>query len=434
MSLWTKSVLKPMLFPGAALVLVSAVLLRTGLLALAAPTILSAFFILILGGLLLAWRFHSSRVFFALITLLLAQQAIVQFSSAHGIAPAARVALEAASILVPLNFILLAFIRERGFTSESLTPLAITLFVESVIVSVLCRGVEDVRVAKHHALAAAPALPTYAWAAFAAAAAILLGRFLLSRKPVEIGFLWSLVGFFLALNSGGTSPASAVYFTTASLILGLSIVETSYMLAYHDELTGLPSRRAFNDALLRLQTPYTVAVVDIDHFKKFNDTYGHDTGDEVLRLVASKLAGVTGGGKAFRCGGEEFNIVFSGKTTAEVVDHLEKLRAAVESANFRMRGRDRRKTPRGPDRRQPAAGRKTKKQSVNQLELDFSTPQVLSVTVSIGVATSSAENADAEQVIKAADVALYRAKEGGRNRVEAASVQRRTRTKSAGIA
>ena len=124
-----------------------------------------------------------------------------------------------------------------------------------------------------------------------------------------------------------------------------------YLLAYHDELTTLPSRRAFNDALLRLQAPYSIAVVDIDHFKRFNDTYGHDTGDQVLGLVAACLARVTGGGQAYRCGGEEFNILFAGKTTDQVVDHLEQLRATVERSEFRMRGGDRRQAARGPDRR-----------------------------------------------------------------------------------
>ncbi len=138
-----------------------------------------------------------------------------------------------------------------------------------------------------------------------------------------------------------------MYAATAACILAASIIENSYLLAYHDELTTLPSRRAFNDALARLQEPYSIAVVDIDHFKRFNDTYGHDTGDQVLRLVASNLARVTGGGQAYRCGGEEFNILFPGKTTPEVVEHLEHLRATIESSEFRMRGRDRRQAARG---------------------------------------------------------------------------------------
>jgi GGDEF domain-containing protein len=202
-------------------------------------------------------------------------------------------------------------------------------------------------------------------------------------------------------------------------------------------LTTLPSRRAFNDALLRLQAPYSIAIVDIDHFKNFNDTYGHDTGDEVLRLVASKLARVTGGGEVYRCGGEEFAIVFSGGTTAEVADHLEQLRATIEVSSFRMRGNDRRETPRGPDRRnQRTRGRTLPGHAIRKLTQSPPNDRTsLSVTVSIGVATSAGENADAEAVVRAADKALYRAKAAGRNRVETANrSRRRNRVKAAGIA
>ena len=110
---------------------------------------------------------------------------------------------------------------------------------------------------------------------------------------------------------GGIGRVATAYIATAALLLLVAIIETSYSMAFHDELTGLPARRAFNQALLALEDPYTVAIVDIDHFKQFNDTYGHDTGDQVLRLVAGKLAQVTGGGKPFRCGGEEFAIFFA---------------------------------------------------------------------------------------------------------------------------
>ena len=142
------------------------------------------------------------------------------------------------------------------------------------------------------------------------------------------------------------------YVASAAIILVVSIVETSYAMAYHDELTGLPSRRAFNDATLRLEAPYTVAAVDIDHFKSVNDTYGHDTGDEVLCMVAANLARVTGGGQAFRVGGEEFTILFPAKHAQEVMDHLENLRTAIEESPFRLRTKaDRRSAPRGADRR-----------------------------------------------------------------------------------
>src|SRR5215475_3125232 len=97
---------------------------------------------------------------------------------------------------------------------------------------------------------------------------------------------------------------------TAGLIVAAAIVENSYRLAYHDELTLLPGRRAFNEAVMHLEHPFVIAAVDIDHFKSFNDTHGHDTGDQVLKLVAARLAEVGGGGRAFRYGGEEFTVIF----------------------------------------------------------------------------------------------------------------------------
>jgi diguanylate cyclase (GGDEF)-like protein len=278
-------------------------------------------------------------------------------------------------------------------------------------------------------------LPGYALPVFAAAGIVLLARFLLTRKPVDSALLWSLSAFFLALRFTSVTRVSTVYSATAACILAASIIENSYLLAYHDELTTLPSRRAFNDALLRLQQPYSIAVVDIDHFKRFNDAYGHDTGDQVLRLVAASLARVTGGGQAYRCGGEEFNILFPGKTTAEVVDHLEQLRATIESSEFRMRGSDRRQVARGPDRRnERARGRARKGRAIREL-VHEKLPAPLSVTVSIGVATSAKEGSDPDLVLQAADKALYHAKANGRNRVETASFpRRRSRVKAAGIA
>jgi diguanylate cyclase (GGDEF)-like protein len=215
------------------------------------------------------------------------------------------------------------------------------------------------------------------------------------------------------------------------------MVETSYLLAYHDELTTLPARRAFNEALLRLEPPYSIAMVDIDHFKRCNDTYGHDIGDQVLRLVASRLARVTGGGQAYRCGGEEFAIVFPGKTTRDVLDHLEQLRASIEASTFRLRGKDkdRRQEARGPDRRNQRPRARTQAgHAIRQLSR-ATAPTELSVTASIGVATSTPQASTTDEVVQAADKALYRAKAAGRDRIEtASSARRRTRSKAAGIA
>jgi GGDEF domain-containing protein len=157
--------------------------------------------------------------------------------------------------------------------------------------------------------------------------------------------------------------------------------------------------------------------------------------DQVLRLVASRLALVSGGGQAYRCGGEEFAILFPGKTTADVLDHLEKLRADIEGSTLRLRGPDRRQQARGADRRnQRSRGRAHAGHAIRELAKG-NVSDALSVTASIGVASSKGENLSAKDVIKAADEALYRAKDAGRNRIETASAgRRRVRAKSAGIA
>src|SRR5262249_41286698 len=168
----------------------------------------------------------------------------------------------------------------------------------------------------------------------------------------DSGMFWSLILAWLGFHAGAGGTAGTAFFGAAALALAGSIVENTYSLAYQDELTGLDSRRSFNDASSRLKPPYAVAVVDIDHFKSINDTYGHDTGDQVLRLVASKLGRVSGGGQVFRVGGEEFTILFPNKNAAAVVDYLELLRLNIESSTFRVRsGLERRKSSRSSDRR-----------------------------------------------------------------------------------
>jgi len=189
----------------------------------------------------------------------------------------------------------------------------------------------------------------------------------------------------------------------AGLTLGLSVVEISYAMAYRDDLTGLPARRALMRDLDGLGGLYTAAMVDVDHFKKFNDRHGHDVGDQVLRMVGAQLARAPGGGRAYRYGGEEFTVLFPGKSRQETLEHLERVRRMVEEATFTLRHwRRPRKKPVDPGGWKFAEARKAKR---------------LSVTVSIGVADSAGAEVDPEEVLKKADRALYRAKMAGRNRV-----------------
>ena len=334
-------------------------------------------------------------------------------------------ALEAVSFLLPLNFALLAMTQERGFTLSTVAPRLLVLFVEAVFVAMICRPQPVVGSSMFHGALLERAwfswssIPQISWLAFGVTMGTLVALYVTHHKAFESSFAWALGSFYLALNMGGVGNVARAYVATAATILVVSIIEASYVMAYHDELTGLPSRRAFNDARVQLEAPFSVAVVDIDHFKKFNDTYGHETGDDVLCMVADRLARVTGGGQAFRVGGEEFSILFPGKRAEQAVEHLELLRATIEASVFRLRGSDRRVAPRGPDRRKKAA-RKKKTTAARATSSHLSTLE-LSVTVSIGVAEPDAKHASVEGVIHLADKALYRAKKGGRNRVELAT-------------
>ena len=425
--------LRSLFLPGALILAGAAALIQGGFLRNSPSIVDFCYYTAFATGLLLAWRFHSSRVFSALLVLLVGQIAIEFFAQTAPRSGPGLTALEAVSFLVPLNFALLSFARERGFTLPAAGPRLLLLFLESVFVAVICRPFPAAGAGLFHGALinrrwfSWTEIPQVSLLILAAVTAVLIFRSVTRPKPIESGLTWALLSFFLAVNSGGVGTSARAYMASAAVILAVSIVETSYAMAYHDELTGLPSRRAFNEAGARVQAPYTVAVVDIDHFKSVNDTYGHDTGDEVLCLVASKLAQVTGGGQAFRVGGEEFSILFPAKPAQEVLVDLDMLRVRIEQSTFRLRGTDRRTASRGADRRAPGQ----KKVRRSRTKSSLTRTGELQVTVSIGVAEPTTKHPHLDDVIELADKALYRAKQGGRNRVEVGAEPRARAKKKA---
>ncbi|MCM2679459.1 GGDEF domain-containing protein [Echinimonas agarilytica] len=199
------------------------------------------------------------------------------------------------------------------------------------------------------------------------------------------------------------SNISSLSFLGIELILLGGLVSASYQMAFHDELTKLPGRRALVSDLKHASRHYCMAMTDVDHFKKFNDTYGHDIGDDVLKLVAAKLGDVTGGGKSYRYGGEEFAVVFRGKSAEECRPHLEALREVI--ANYPLSVRNKNSRPEDDKQGKKQRGQTPKKAKTTH------------VTISLGVADRVAGETY-EEVMKRADQALYKAKENGRNRVE----------------
>lgn len=417
---WLKRVVKSILLPGAVTLLLAAMLIETKWLPVSLAAVNFFYAAVFISATLLAWRFRSTRVLFCLVVLLVGHHAIEFLADGHGIHRGpGRIALESVALLLPLDFILLAFFPERGSERRMVGWFLLLLFVEAVFVAAASRPDQTAPGFLHFSPVASwgSRMPQPAAMAFIVAIGYLLFRLIQFHKAIDSGMMWSLISAWIGFEAGTVGEKGSAYFGVAALMLASSIIENSYSLAFHDELTGLSSRRAYNDALLLLKPPYSVALVDIDHFKNINDTYGHDTGDQALRYVAAKIARVGGGGQAYRVGGEEFTVLFPGKTAGTVHDYLELLRLNIENSAFRVRsGLERRRVAREADRRAKIARR-----AVRQ-----GTSQLLQVTVSIGLAESQPK-ADVAEVIQAADKALYRAKQGGRNRLEMAAVPPRRR-------
>ncbi|MFL6229888.1 MAG: diguanylate cyclase [Pyrinomonadaceae bacterium] len=156
--------------------------------------------------------------------------------------------------------------------------------------------------------------------------------------------------------------------------------------AFTDHLTGLANRRRFERQLerevsrtRRFERPFCLLLLDIDLFKRVNDTYGHDTGDDVLRRLANTLqAGTRGIDTAARIGGEEFAVILTETDFDHALEVAERLRVSVAETQL------------------PVAGH---------------------VTVSIGLAEFNPQSREARELVAAADAALYEAKRQGRNRV-----------------
>ena len=356
----------------------------------------------------LCWGFHKDRYFFVVICIGAAERAVYYLlAGAEGGIQANTLLYSVIGILLPVNLVIFELIKDRGvFTFWGILRW-ILVIVEICFLGLVylkpgipftaglenyLRGVDSF----FH-----PVIPDFVTAVFLFALFFLLVRFLFRQVPFESSSIWALILLFMGFHYTGELSLAAYYASFTALLYIAAIVETSYRLAYYDELTELPARRALNDQLMRLGNKYTIAMADIDHFKKFNDRYGHDVGDQVLKMVAAKLKTVSGGGKPFRYGGEEFAIVFSGSDLEQAKPFLESLRKTIETTKFTIRGFGR------------AFKKKTSQKKIKQSR------KSVKITLSIGLAEKTEKHPDASAVIKAADKALYRAKRSGRNRVSA---------------
>lgn len=355
----------------------------------------------LLVTLAMSLQFNRRRMFFALLSILIGYGALLSLNGNQ--AAVSRQILDGAlCLLLPLNLLWMQALTERGiFTRHGAWPFGL-LVIEIVFIAAVIG-------AQAHGMSSALNVQFVEWPALAAIhisqpglLLLALGllwlndRLLRRHSPELAAFFFSLVAAAVMLHTKQAGTVAAFAVATA-LAFGVAITLESWNMAYLDELTGLPGRRAFEEQMRRLGNRYVIAMVDVDHFKHFNDSYGHEVGDQVLRLVASRLQKSAAGGKPFRYGGEEFALLYPARTLQEVAVALESLRADIETSGFNPRRGERRSDP--------------------EIAADTSADEPLRVTVSIGAAESDGLRRDPWSVWKTADQALYQAKQTGRNQV-----------------
>jgi diguanylate cyclase (GGDEF)-like protein len=337
----------------------------------------------------LAWWFNRGRSFVIAASILLGWAMVHQLAN--------KAAYTAVAVLVPLNCLAAFLVRERGVRYGPGYRWIGILVAEIFLIFWFSRT----SLSFDHWLLRSPPTPLLGRVLFAAAFATAVWRAYGERKPLQVADAGALVAFFIGAEWVGSPQVFAAFMTAGGAMALAALLQESHHLAFRDELTGLLGRRALQDRLRSLGPRYTLAMVDVDHFKKFNDTHGHDVGDQVLKLVAGRLAKVEGGGVAYRYGGEEFSLLFPDRGAAEAAPYLEAVRGAIERYKMAVRGEGRPKTP----------------DDTESLRLNKQPHKTLSVTVSIGLAEPGGELRTPAEVLKAADEALYRAKQAGRNRV-----------------
>lgn len=218
-----------------------------------------------------------------------------------------------------------------------------------------------------------------------------------------VSWPWELGGWSLTLWLSLQPEALPGVWSGWAAAIAALLVTDAYSVAYRDALTGIPNRRALTQMQRTLGRRYAIAMGDVDHFKSFNDTWGHETGDQVLKLVARVLSQHRLPVKVYRYGGEEFTLVFRGMTAEQATPVLDTLRERVAAYPL---------TVRKPGR--PASERRGKRQRGQP-----GPARQVRITLSFGVTDASREDAAPDAALQRADQALYKAKQAGRNCVRA---------------
>jgi diguanylate cyclase (GGDEF)-like protein len=370
-------------------------------------------YIVLTFGLIFGWYFASSRMILSLLVLALADRALTLLPTTGADQETVRQTIVAiTAFLVPLNLLAFSILKEDSLlTLRGLMRLLLVL-VQPVLLLWLCRP-------DQHDLAASftweyiplrymdwTPIPQPALVAFAVAMLLHVIRFTLHRDPLEGGAIWALCAIFVAYHTSPYGWQPTNFLMAAGLILFVTLLQSFYQRAYRDELTGIPGRLAYEEAIGQLGKRYSLAVIGIDQLSQYANTHGKPVSVQILKRVAPRIQAACAEGQVFRTTGEELTVLFPGKSATETMVTLDTVRKSLEAIGLFLRGQDRVwETQRG-----------TKKAG--------SRDQALPITLSIGVAEKLSASATLTLVIKSAYRALYEAKGIGGNVVKRGPVAR----------
>mgnify|MGYP000107516738 CR=1 FL=1 len=363
---------------------------------------------------LLGQQFVQGRIAMAAVNLLLGYGIIQSQLQAPLEQDQVRAYFTLLSLYWPLNFFIIYWLPERKLISPIGFMLASIMSIELLSGYLLVNYSNDYPQLLSQYLSLQPfghnsdhfmshwLLPLASSLLLAVTTLILFIHTLIKRNRSHSVLLASMITSALICAWFEQSGISSLFTSLIACALMVTLLFNSHDLAFLDELTGLPGRRALMNELKHCGKHYCVVMADIDHFKQFNDTHGHDTGDDVLRIVAQELAKVRGGGKVFRYGGEEFTLLFKRKAMADAEPFIDSIRQSI--ADYPLMIRDKQTRPKNLTKSSNNKSRKANSSNISQVQ----------VTVSFGIAQRLAEQKPGE-VMKCADQALYRAKENGRD-------------------
>jgi diguanylate cyclase (GGDEF)-like protein len=364
-------------------------------------------YIVLIFGLIFGWYFASSRMILSLLVLALADRALVLFPSTDvDQAAVSQTIVAMTAFLVPLNLLAFSILKEDSLSTLRGVTRVVLVLIQPFLLLWLC-------LPDQHDLASAfsreyiPSLYTK-WtpipqpALFAFATALLLHfvRFVLHRDPLEGGAIWALFAIFVAYHTSRYGWQSTNFFMAAGLILFVTLLQSFYQRTYRDELTGIPGRLAYDEAIGQLGKRFSLAVISIDQLSQYANIHGKPVSDQILKRVAPRIQAACAEGQVFRTSGEELTVLFPEKSATETLMTLESVRKTIEAIGLFLRGRD----------------QVLEKQ--RGLIKAGSRDRALPITLSIGVAEKLSESATLSLVIKSAYRALYEAKGIGGNVVK----------------